>query len=400
MLGRVSPMRTTLLTRLVAPPLFMISSMFPGPLALAPAAADVPAQFWAYFGTYSGGKSQGIYVARFDTRTGALADPVLAAESRNPSFLAVHPNRRFLYAVGEVNRVDDRPGGGVSAFAIDGATGRLRALNRQSSGGAGPCHLACDGEGRHLLVANYGGGSVSVLPLDAEGRLGEATAFVQHRGSSVNRQRQEGPHAHWIEVDPANRFAWVADLGLDKLLAYRFDPSRGTLTPHEPPAVSLKPGAGPRHFAFAPDGTRGYAINELDSTITAFRYEASAGRLIELGSVSTLPEGYTGDSTTAEIAVHPSGRFVYGSNRGHDSLAVFAVEAATGRLKLVEHVPTQGKTPRNFALEPGGRFLLAANQASDSVVVFRVDPETGRLTATGAPIVVGNPVCIVFVPAP
>jgi 6-phosphogluconolactonase len=364
--------------------------------ALAPQTGDM----LVFIGTYTGAKSKGIYVARMNSQTGRLSSPVLAAETASPSFLALHPNGRFLYAVGELGRFDGKPSGALSAFAIASDTGRLTLLNQQSSGGTHPCHLIVDSGGRHVLTANYGSGSAAVLPIRPDGRLGEATAVVQHKGSSVHPQRQQGPHAHGIYLDAANRFAVVPDLGLDKVMIYRFEAGQGALIENEPDYAAVAPGAGPRHFAFHPAGRFGYVINELRSTVTGFAYEADRGALRELQSVSTLPEGFTGQSTTAEVAVDPAGRFLYGSNRGHDSIAVFAIDAQTGRLTFVERTLTQGKTPRNFAIDPTGGWLLAANQNSDSIVTFRIDPESGRLREMGHQVEVGAPVCVVFLRLP
>lgn len=361
----------------------------------APAAGSL----LVYFGTYTSAKSQGVYVSRLDLGTGALSEPVLAAGIVSPSFLAVHPNRTFLYAVNEVSNFEGGVTGAVSAFRIDRATGRLTLLNQQSSGGAGPAHLTVDGAGRNVLVANYGGGSVAVLPVGSDGRLSPASAFVQHTGSSVNTQRQQGPHAHSVNVDRGNRWAYVADLGLDKVLIYRFDSTKGSIVPNDPPAATVEPGSGPRHFAFHPTGRFAYVINEMTCTVTAFACDATTGRLETLQTIATLPEGVAvgRGMSTAEVQVHPSGRFVYGSNRGHDSITVFALDEKTGRLTFVQNESTQGNTPRNFGIDPTGRYLLAANQRTDSVVVFRIDEATGRLTPTGARITVGSPVCVKFV---
>jgi 6-phosphogluconolactonase len=354
-------------------------------------------QLGVYFGTYTGAKSKGIYRSTLDLKSGSLAKPVLVAETPSPSFLALHPNGRFLYAVNEVGSFQGKPGGSVTAFAIEPAAGVLRQLNQTSTLGDGPCHLVVDPTGRDVLVANYGGGSVVVIALEADGRLGTTGSSIQHRGSSVNPQRQKEPHAHGIYLDAANRFAFVPDLGLDHIMIYRFDAAAHSLAPIDSPAfAAIKPGAGPRHFAFHPNGRFAYVINELDSTITVFGYDAKSGRLAETQTVPTLPADFKGQSTTAEIAVHPSGKFLYGSNRGHDSIAVFTVDPATGKLTFVQHEPTQGKTPRNFALDPTGAFLLAANQNSDNVVVFRVDAQTGKLAPTGQSIEVGAPVCVAF----
>lgn len=352
-----------------------------------------------YIGTYTRGDSKGIYLCRLDVQTGKLSDPALAGETANPSFLAIHPSGDYLYAVGELGQFGGKRSGAVSAFRIDRSTGKLELLNQQPSRGAGACHLVVDGSGKNVLVANYSGGSIAVLPVRDDGQLDEATAFVQHEGSSVNPRRQKGPHAHSINVAPDNRFAFVADLGLDKVLVYRFDAKNGTLTPNASAWATVKPGAGPRHFAFHPGGKSAYVINELQSTVTAFAYDTRRGVLTERQTLPTLPEGFDGDSTTAEVQVHPSGKFLYGSNRGHDSIAVFSIDSETGRLTPVEHESTQGQAPRNFGIDPTGTFLLAANQNSHTVVVFRIDQDTGELTPTGQKVDVPSPVCIKVVRA-
>jgi 6-phosphogluconolactonase len=352
-----------------------------------------------YIGTYTGAKSKGIYVSRLDAATGKLSPPELAAETKSPSFLAVHPNRRFLYVAGEMSDFAGKKAGAVSAFSIDAKTGKLTLLNQQPSGGTGPCHLAVDQTGKCVLVANYTSGSIAALPIQSDGLLAEPTATIQHHGSSMNPQRQEGPHAHYITTDPANHFALACDLGLDQVLVYRLDSSKGSLAPNDPPAASVKPGSGPRHLAFHPTGRWLYVINEMGSSLTVFAYDSKRGALRELQTLSTLPEKFDGQNTCAEVQAHPSGKFVYGSNRGHHSIAVFAVDQKTGKLTLVEHQPTQGKTPRHFGLDPAGKWLLAENQDSDSIIVFRVDSKTGRLTPTGQTLEVGAPVCAVFVPS-
>jgi 6-phosphogluconolactonase len=373
--------------------------------ALAPESAtlarDAGAQtLWVYVGTYTSGKSKGIYLFHLDLATGKLAPEGLVAECESPSFLAIHPNHRFLYAVNEVSNFGGMNSGAVSAFAIEPKSGHLTRLNQQSSRGAGPCHLSVDHQGKDVLVANYGSGSVAVLPIQPDGRLGPATAFIQHEGKSANPQRQEGPHAHSINVDATNRFAFAADLGLDKILVYRFDAARGTLTPNDPAAATIDPGSGPRHFAFHPNGRFAYVINEMGSTVTALAYDAAKGTLKPLQTLSTLPEGFTGNSSTAEVQVHPSGKFLYGSNRGHDSIAIFKIDPDTGRLTPAGHQSTQGKTPRNFGIDPTGQYLLAANQDSDTIVVFRIDPATGALAPTGQVVEAPKPVCVKFLPLP
>ena len=353
--------------------------------------------YLVYVGTYTETKSKGIYAYRFNPATGQLSSLGLAAESVNPSFLAIDPSRRFLYAVNEISKYEGRSSGGVSAFAIDPGTGKLTLLNEVSSRGAGPCHVTVDNTGRYVLVANYEGGSLAAFPILKDGRLGDASSFVQHKGASINPQRQEGPHAHSIYLSPDNRFALSADLGLDQVLVYRFDAEHGTLAPNNPPFARVNPGAGPRHFAFHTSGKFGYVIDEMQSTIIVFSYEPSSGALHLLQTISTLPKDFEGESSAAEVQVHPSGKYLYGSNRGHDSIAIFTINNRKGTLTPNGYALTIGKTPRNFALDPTGAYLFAANQDSDSIVQFRVDPNTGRLTPTGQVLEVPSPVCVTFV---
>ncbi|HXA67641.1 MAG TPA: beta-propeller fold lactonase family protein [Bryobacteraceae bacterium] len=349
-----------------------------------------------YVGTYTRGASKGIYGYRFDSLTGKSAPIGLVAETENPSFLAIHPSQRFLYAANEISKYEGQSAGSVSAFAIDPGTHALKLLNRVSSRGAGPCHVAVDKTGKWLFVANYNSGSVAAFPIHEDGSLGEASAFFQHAGSSLNKERQSGPHAHVVALSPDNRFVLVADLGLDRVFSYRVDSSNGGLAANDPAFVMLAPGSGPRHLAFRPDGKFVYSINEMLSTVTAFRYDASRARLKELQTLSTLPNGWSGSSTTAEIVVHPNSRFLYASNRGDDSIAIFRIDPSRGALTFVDRTPTQGKTPRNFAIDPSGAFLLAANQDSGSIVTFRIDPSTGRLASSGDALEVPSPVCILF----
>jgi len=351
-----------------------------------------------FIGTYTRGESKGIYIYKMDLNSGGLTPVGVRDAGPNPSFLAVHPNHRFLYAVNEIAEYEGEKTGSITAFSLDPTTGVLDFLNRQSSSGAIPCHLVVDAAGKNVLLANYVGGNVSVLPIQNGGRLGRATSVRQHEGSSIHPSRQTGPRAHSINLDQANRFAVAADLGIDRVLVYRFDGASGELTPNDPPSVSVKPGAGPRHFAFHPSQPYAYVINELDSTITAFTYDSKLGTLESMQTLSTLPEGFEGVTHTAEVQVHPSGRFVYGSNRGHDSIAMFRVDATSGRLSPIGHEPTGGKTPRNFGIDPSGRYLIAANQDSDSLVVFRIDPEAGSLQSTGIVVDVPAPVCVKMIP--
>lgn len=362
-------------------------------------AAQPAGELLVYVGTYSGPQSQGIYVCRLDLSTGKCTPLSLAAEVKNASFLAIHPSRKFLYSVSEIEDLGGKPTGGVSAFTIDRASGKLTKLNHQSSEGRGPCHVTVDKTGRVAMVANYGGGSIASLPIGEDGKLAPAASAIQHVGKSANPQRQEGPHAHSINPSPDNRFAVAADLGLDKVLVYQLDPSTGKLAANGPPSVSVKPGAGPRHFAFHPSGKHAYVINEIDCTVTAFDYDAQRGMLTEIQTVSTLPEGEKVEPgySTAEVQVHPSGKFVYGSNRGHDTITAFAVDEATGKLRQTQNISTEGKTPRGFGIDPSGRFLLAGNQDSHTITVFRIDPNTGELKSTGQQLEVGSPVCVKFV---
>jgi 6-phosphogluconolactonase len=370
-----------------------------GLLFSAPLWAEAPAKFWVYVGTYTGGKSEGIYRLDMDPATGKLTGRTLAVKTAQPSFLAIHPNHRFLYAVGEYDEFNGKKSGGVSAFAIDPKTGDLTLLNSQPSGGAGPCHLIVDKKGKHVLVANYSGGSASVLPIDKDGKLSKATAFRQHKGSSVDKDRQDKPHAHSINLDPANKYAFVADLGLDKVMIYRFDPDKGTLKPGKPAFVTIAASSGPRHFAFHPNGKIAYVINEMKNTVTVLAYDAEQGEMKTLQTIDTLPRGFKGKSWTAEVVVHPSGKFLYGSNRGHDSIAIFSIDAKTGKLTAIGHQAKGIKMPRNFAIDPTGKFLLVANQDSDSIIVFRIDQKTGELKPTGTVVEVPKPVCLRFMPA-
>jgi 6-phosphogluconolactonase len=350
-----------------------------------------------FLGTYTGGSSQGIYKCRLDMSSGKLSDLELAAETVNPSFLALHPNGQYLYAVGEIDDFGGQKTGGVSAYRIDGDTHRLTLLNQTPSGGRGPCHLVVDHKGGHVLVANYGGGSCAVIAISADGKLGEQTSFRQHVGSSVNPNRQQSPHAHSINVSADNKFAFVADLGLDKVLVYRFSANTGSLTPHDPPSVSVPSGGGPRHFAFHPSGKFAFSNNEILSSVNVFRYDANKGVLTLLQTISTLPAEHKGNST-AETQVHPNGKFVYVSNRGHNSIAAFRFDAETGNLSKIENESTQGKTPRNFGIDPTGTFLLAANQSTNDVFVFRIDKESGALEPTSHKLDVPSAVCVKFLP--
>lgn len=357
-------------------------------------------QLRVYIGTYTGPKSKGIYFSTLDLATGKLSPAEVAAEVTSPSFLAVHPSKKFLYAVGEISDFGGKKAGGVSAFSIDQATGKLTLLNQQTSGGAGPCHLTVDATGKAVMVANYGGGSVESLPIGADGKLGEPASFFQHAGTNAKTGKPATPRGHSVNVDPTNRFAVVADLGLDQLLVYKLDPATAKLTPNDPPFTAVATGNGPRHFAFHTSGKYAYAINESSCSVTAFEYDSAKGTLKETQTITTLPHEVRPGYSTAEIVVHPSGKFVYGSNRGHDSIAVFSVVPANGTLTAVEQKPTEGKTPRNFAIDPTGKYLLAENQASDTIVVFEIEQASGKLKSTGHKLEVTSPVCVKFIAVP
>ena len=351
-----------------------------------------------YVGTYTDKGSKGIYAYRFDPVSGESDAIGLVAETPNPSFLAVDPNRKFLYAVNEIDNFNGSRSGAVSVFAIDRVSGRLTLVQQVSSLGADPAHVSLDKTGMYLLVANYTGGNIAVFPIENDGRLGPRSAFVQHAGSSVNKDRQAGPHAHEIQSSNDNQFVLTADLGLDELLVYRFDQKSGSLAPNDPAFAKIGAGSGPRHFAIAPSGKFVYLVNELSSTVTVFAYSAGSGKLTEQQTISTLAAGFKGENTTAEIEVDGIGKFLYVSNRGDDSIAVFGIDPSSGKLSFVERVPTGGKTPRHFALDPTGRWLFAANQDSNTITVVRVDPSNGHLTATSQMLQVATPVCVVFVP--
>jgi 6-phosphogluconolactonase len=375
------------------------AGLFAGLLCLGFLQADAaeekaPKKFMVYVGTYTGDKkSEGIYRMELDLATGMLSEPKLAGKAVNPSFLAIHPTGKFLYAVGEIDdfgKKGKKSGGAVNAFAIDQKTGDLTLLNQQSSEGGGPCHIVVDKAGRYAFAANYGGGNACSLPIGEDGKLGEASSVVRHKG-------KKRALAHSINLDAANRFAFVADAGLDKVFVYRFE--EGKLKPNTPPAAELPAGAAPRHFSFHPGGRFAYVINESALSITAFRYDDKKGKLEEIQTISTVPEGWKKGST-AEVVVHPSGKFVYGSNRGHDSIAVFRVDPKTGKLTHVENQGKGIKTPRNFAVDPSGRYCLVANQDSHSVIVFEVDQKTGKLIPTEVKVEIGRPVCVRFLAWP
>ncbi|MEE2812933.1 MAG: lactonase family protein [Verrucomicrobiota bacterium] len=355
---------------------------------------SAPKDLLVYIGTYTKTEEQGIHWLKLDMATGKLTAVGKLAGQKNPSFLTIHSNKKFLYAVNEIGNYKGEKAGGVSAYSIDSETGALTFLNQQSSKGGAPCHLVVDATGRNVLVANYTGGSVVSLPISRKGRLRKAASFIQHEGSSVLKPRQAAPHGHSINVSPGNKFAVAADLGLDKVLVYGFEPKGGKLTPAG--FAKVAPGAGPRHFAFHPNGKFAYVINEITLTVTAFTWDEAKGKLTELQTITTLPVERGKGMSTAEVQVHPSGKFLYGSNRGHNTIAVFNIDQKTGKLKVVQHQSTLGKTPRNFGIDPTGKFLVAANQSSGDIFTFQINQATGELKATGHKIEVPTPVCVKF----
>lgn len=381
--------------RLLAAPLAAIAFV----ISLSAISASAQnGKYLFYVGTYTqdGANGKGIYAYSYDANTGAVAPLGVAAETTNPSFVALHPNGRFLYAVNEVGNYKGPNSGGVSAFSIDRTTGKLTFLNEVASRGADPCYIIVDKTGKFVLVANYTGGSVTLFPVLDGGKLGPASAFVQHTGHGPNPERQEGPHAHSIDLSPDNRFAYVDDLGLDETLVYKFDSAQGTLTPNEPPFAKLPAGVGPRHFALRPDGKFAYVIAEMGRTVTVLSNDAANGKLQPVQTVSTLPANFKGRNDDAEIEIDPAGKFLYASNRGDDSIAIYAIDQKKGTLTQTAIVPTGGKEPRSFEIDPTGKFLFAANQKSDTIVIFRIDAKTGSLTPTGKVLNVPSPVCVKF----
>jgi 6-phosphogluconolactonase len=347
---------------------------------------------FVYFGAHGKGPNIGFSLAHFDTETGKLTTPAFLQEAVAPAYFILRPDGKRLYTC------NSYPGSAVSAYAIDPVTAKLTFLNQKPSGGGDPSYVSLDPSGRYLMVANFLGGSVAVFALRPDGSIGERTAFVQNIGASLDPNNPQHAHAHSIRFDPSNRFVLMADLGLDKLFVYRLDPKTGALQPNDPPSASVATGSGPRHTAFDPDGRFVYAINQTANSITRFGWDSNRGALTQFETVSTLPEDFKGESTGAEILMHPSGKFLYATNRGHNSIAVFSVQANTGRLTPIQHISTQGKTPRNADFDPTGRWLLVTNQDSDNAVVFHIDPSTGRLTQNGQPIPVPAPFCERFLP--
>ena len=354
--------------------------------------------YFLYVGNYTGPQSKGIQAFRYDDKTLSLEPLGMVGEMPQPSFLTIHPNGRFLYAVSELGN-NGKVDGGVYSFAIDDNSGKLTFLNKQSSGGGGACHLVVDKTGKFLLVANYGTGSATAFPVHEDGTLGTMSSKVQFEGSGPNAKRQKGPHAHAVVLSPDNRFVFVPNLGTDRIQILKFDAHKGTLTNNEPADAAIKKGSGPRHFTLAPNGHFAYVLSEMGSLVTALRYDSATGALTDIQEISTLPADFTGENNSAEIQIDSAGKFLYASNRGNDSIAVFAVDKSSGKLTLVEITPTQGHTPRNFMIDPDGKHLLAANQDSDNLVLFARDEKTGKLTPTGKTVGTPSPVCLKFIPA-
>jgi 6-phosphogluconolactonase len=342
------------------------------------------------------GKGEGIYVCKMDSSSGLLEQCHIAPAGPNPSYLTFDSSHRFLYVVNELKEFGGAPTGTVSAFSVDPITGALKFLNRRPTHGTDPCYLTVDKTGRYILVANFMSGSLCVLPIREDGSIGDAIDVVQHQGSSVDPVRQTGPHAHAVTLDDSGRFAFVPDLGLDKVMVYKFDPDHGKLEPNDEPWVELPPGAGPRQMVLHPGWEYAYLINELNSTVTAFRYDGERGSLQEIQTISTLPEEFKGVSACAELQISPSGKFLYGSNRGHNSIVIYAIDPLSGMLSCIGYKSTQGETPRHFSVDPDGVFLLAANQDSDNVVLFKIDPISGELGHARSELHVPTPVCVKF----
>lgn len=364
--------------------------------------AQYARSYFVYVGTYTGSDSKGIYAYHFDEADGKLKPMGLAAEVANPSWVVTDPAQRHLYAVTEMSERGPnayKVNGSISSYAIDPNDGTLKFLNRVSSEGGGPCHLVVDKTGKILFVANYGSGNVASFAIQDDGSIGARTGIDQHSGSSVNPQRQKGPHAHAVVISPDNRFLFVPDLGLDRIVIYRIDAERRTFSLNDPAYVSVGAGLGPRHFGFGPRERFAYAICEMGSSVVTFSYDRATGALTPIQTISTLPQDFAGEDNSAEIHVSPSGRYLYASNRGSDSITEFQIDRKKGTLTKGPVVATQGKIPRNFVIDPTGQYLLAANQNTNNIVVFKIDPTTGQLNSTDQEVDISAPVSLLFVPA-
>jgi 6-phosphogluconolactonase len=372
--------------------LFSLMAIAAGAMPVALRAED-NVQIW--IGTYSQRGSAGIYSLRMNPETGALDAPTVAAKADNPSFLALRPDRKTMYAVNETGRFEGKPVGAVVSFEVDAKAGTLKELNRQPTGGAAPCHLNVDPSGKCLVVANYVDGNAAAFPIAADGKLEPMSQLVKHEGHGPNAGRQKSPHAHGVTYSPAGDIVFVPDLGIDKIMAYKLDTAKGSLSPLGSATGSVEPGSGPRHIKFNPAGTFAYSINEIVATVSQFSWDAAGSELKLLRSVPSLPAAVPGN-TSAELAIHPSGKFLYASNRGHDSIAVFTLDEKSGEPKLIQNFPSGGRAPRCFALDPSGKFLLAANQETDNIVVLKIDGESGKLSDTSFSTKIPAPVCVLF----
>ncbi len=384
-------------TLLIFSSLSLVLGLFPVGTVTASAKPRAGHNYVVYVGTYTDHGSKGIYAYNFDSATGQLATRGLVAEAVSPSFLAASANQQFLYGVSEIGDYKGDKSGGLLAYQVDKGTAKLTLLNEVATKGAGPCHLSIDKTGKFVLVANYDSGSVMVSPLKADGRVGESSGFVQHTGSGINPERQTGPHAHFIETSADNKFALAADLGLDEILVYQFNSSKGALSPATRAYAKVKGGSGPRHFAFHPNGRFLYLLNEMASAVTVFSYDVANGGLQEKQTISALPPDFSGKSDAAEIQIDAAGKFLYTSNRGSDSITAFAIAPGKGTLSVVQNISSGGRTPRHFTLDPSGRYLLAANQESDNIVTFTVDRNSGKLAKTSEVKNISQPVCLTFV---
>ncbi len=367
-----------------------------GVLLMDSAQAKSPKALLTFVGTYTGeGKGKGIYSFKLSLADGKLAPLAVTEGISNPSFLAIHPNGEYLYAVSEVAETDGKPGGSVWAYKIDRKSGKLKEINHQSSAGAGPCYVSIDKKGSCALVANYDSGSVASLAINSDGSLAAPVTVIQHEGSSVDPARQKGPHAHSINVTPDNNYVLAADLGLDKVLIYKLDSQKAQLLKNEPAFCTTPAGGGPRHLAFSPNAKHAYVSNEMTSAVSVYAYDSHRGALEEIQTINTLPSEVK-DNSAAEIQIHPSGKFAYCSNRGHDSLAIFSIDENTGKLKAIGHQNTLGQKPRNFTIDPTGLYITVCNQDSNNIIVFKINLQTGLLTQVGKPINVPSPVCVKF----
>jgi len=360
------------------------------------ACSSADQEYLVYVGTYTGMGSEGIYAYRFHAASGGLKPIGLVAKTENPSFLSIDPNGKFLYAVNELDSFKQESSGAISVYSINPESAALDLIQQIPSLGAAPCHVSLDKSAKYLLVANYNGGNAAVFPIAKDGKLGKQSAFIQDSGSSVNADRQTGPHAHFIQVTNDNKFLMIADLGIDQVMVKKFDATTGTLTSFDSTLVKVTPGSGPRHLAYAPSGKFVYVLNELSSTIAAFTFESETGRMQMIQTISTLPDNFSGSSITAEIAIDAKGKFIYASNRGDDTIAIYSINNKDGKLTSLGRIATGGKTPRHFEIDPTGQWLIAANQDSDNLVVFQIDQSSGTLVQASEISGIASPVCIKF----